>query len=65
METTLNFISNNWIWLGPLAYELAIRLFPSEKSRSIINLLKKSADRAVPNIKKGGGRHHELKKKEN
>jgi hypothetical protein len=49
----LNFISENWELLLPLLYELLVRLFPTKKNWSVIDLLlkllPKILDKAVPN----------------
>jgi hypothetical protein len=52
MKDILNFISENWIWLGPIVFEVAARLLPTQKSLSIINAVKVIADKVIPNLKK-------------
>lgn len=57
MKQVIEYLSNNWEWIGPIVYELAVRLIPSAKSLSIINAVKKTADVVVPNLRKEGGTH--------
>ncbi len=52
MKDVINFLSENWGWLAPLLYEVAVRLFPTEKSLSLINFLKGVTDKVIPNLKK-------------
>lgn len=51
MNDVLKFLSENWIWLGPIIFEVAARLIPSQKSVSIINAIKVVADKVIPNLK--------------
>ena len=55
MKDVVNFLIANWEWISPAAYELAVRLLPTSKSLSLINLTKSVADKVIPNLKKGGG----------
>lgn len=53
MNTAITFIQDNYVWIAPLVYEIAIRLFKTKKDLSIINAIKDMADKQVPNrIKK-------------
>ncbi len=52
MNKVLEFIVDNWIWLGPVVFEIIARLMPTERSLSIINGIKTVADKVIPNIKK-------------
>ncbi len=51
MKETLQWIVDN-SWLLPILYEVAVRLFPSEKSLSLINAIKQVVDFVLPNLKK-------------
>jgi len=52
MNQTIEFIVANYYWLAPSLYELAVRLFPTEKNLSLINVIKQITDKVVPNLKK-------------
>ncbi len=52
MKDVLDFVVANWTWLAPTLYEIAVRLFPSEKNLSLINAGKSVLDKVIPNIKK-------------
>ena len=58
----IEFISENWIvLLASLigVVEVIVRLTPSDKDNSILNLIKRLIDAIVPNFRSGGGRHKE------
>jgi len=38
--------------LAPALYEIAVRLFPTDKNLSLINVIKSVTDKVVPNLKK-------------
>jgi len=52
MDKAIQFVVENYGWLAPLLYEIAVRLFPSEKNLSLINVVKQVVDKTIPNIKK-------------
>lgn len=56
MKNVIDYLFANWEWIGPIAYELAVRLFPTQKDLSIINLVKRGTD-LIPNRHADGGVH--------
>lgn len=57
-KTFLDIIKENWgsLLLGLLAFvELLVRLTPTEKDNSILNMIIKFLNVLIPNLKKGGG----------
>ncbi len=58
----IEFISENWIVLLTSLIgvaEVIVRLTPSKKDNSILNLVKRIIDAIIPNFRSGGGRHEE------
>ena len=56
----IEFISENWIVLLTSLIgvaEVIVRLTPSEKDNSILNLIKRLIDVIIPNFHSGGGKH--------
>jgi len=52
METIINFIRENWLadlGIGLFLFELAVRLWPTEKNYSIIDLIFKILAVVIPN----------------
>lgn len=45
------------IGVALIAFELIVRLTPTEKDNSIYNLVKRIVDALIPNKKNGGGKH--------
>jgi hypothetical protein len=58
-KTFLDILKENWgaLLLGFLAFvEILVRLTPSEKDNSILNMIIKFLNVLLPNLKKGGGK---------
>lgn len=56
----VEFFKQNWqeILFGLLAFlEIIVRLTPSKKDNSILNIAIKIIEAILPNLKKGGGKH--------
>jgi len=55
MSVILAFIAANYVPISAIAYELAVRIFPTTRDLSIINLAKNISDTIVKNKSKDGG----------
>ena len=49
MKNVTEFIANNWPWISPILYELILRLVPSNRNLSIIDMVFKIISKLVPN----------------
>lgn len=57
MKNVIDYFLANWYWISPVVFEVAARLFPTQKSLSIINGVKKVTDFVIPNRHVEGGTH--------
>ena len=57
LESVMNFLIENWVWLLPGLTWLLHRFIPTEKADRIISIVKWIFDKIVPDRKKGGGKH--------
>jgi hypothetical protein len=48
----LDFISEYWMYLSPIIYELIVRLLPTQKNYSMLDLTFEVLNKTVPNIRK-------------
>lgn len=52
MKKVIDFILENYEYLAPLVYELVVRLLPTKKNLSIVDLIYKILNFVIPNIRK-------------
>lgn len=52
----INFILDYWPLIGSLLYEICVRLWPTEKNRSLIDNIWKIFNQIIPNVRKRDGK---------
>lgn len=57
LESVMNFLIENWVWLLPGLTWLLHRIIPTEKADRIITIIKWIFDKLIPDRKKQGGKH--------
>ena len=57
LQSVIDFLVQNWVWLLPGLTWLLHRIIPTEKADRIITIIKWIFDKLIPDRKKQGGKH--------